>query len=313
MDKNAQVMFQYLREVIYSPDSASLDLEALEDDFKELGKGLVYFGSCIAEVQSFTAALSKGNVSVEPPSRGNELAAPLKALHASLVHLTWQTQQVAKGDYKQRVDFMGEFAEAFNLMIQQLDERQQALINTIHAEKQQVRQLETYAYKDALTGIYNRFYGLQCLEDWTQEKREFCLCFVDIDNLKYVNDTFGHPEGDRYIIQTADAMEDFSKEAILCRLGGDEFMILAPGLSFLQMEQGIEGIRSQIMAQKGWKYIRSISYGIVEADADSTLRVSDLLGIADERMYEYKRAHKEERNVAIETANAAPGALPQGK
>ena len=246
MNDSAQLMYQYLRDVIYSPDSAYLDIEKLEDDFKDLGKGLVYIGSCLAEVQDFAGALARGNLSCPIPSRENELAAPLKALHASLLHLSWQTQQVAKGDYKQHVDFMGEFAEAFNLMIQQLDEREHALLSTIHEEKRQVQRLENYAYKDALTGLFNRLYGLKMLEEWVKKKKQFSLCFVDIDNLKYVNDTFGHPEGDRYISHVAHHMKSFSKDAVLSRLGGDEFMLLAENCSFNEAEERIARVREKI-------------------------------------------------------------------
>lgn len=306
MDKNAQMLYQYLRDVIYAPEAATLDVDALDADFTDLGKGLLYVGDCLLESQKFAAALAKGNLSCDTPSRENELAAPLKALHASLLHLTWQTQQVAKGDYKQHVDFMGEFAEAFNMMTQQLDERQQALLSTIHEEKRQVQKLETVAYKDPLTGLFNRFYGLKMLEEWVKKRPSFSLCFVDIDNLKYVNDTYGHPEGDRYIGMVAHAIKSFSADAVVCRLGGDEFMILAEGMSFEAADARMAEVRDGILAQQDWKYIRSISYGVVDTDRGNFFSASDLLGIADERMYEFKRAHRGERQRAIDKAENSP-------
>ncbi len=308
MNENAQMLYQYLRDVIYAPESAKLDVGLLEEDFQDLGKGLLYVGACLMEGQKFAEALSKGNLSCDIPSRNNELAAPLKALHASLLHLTWQTQQVAKGDYKQHVDFMGEFAEAFNMMIQQLDERQQALISTIHEEKRQVQKLENYAYKDPLTGLFNRLYGLKQLEEWVKKKTAFSLCFVDIDNLKYVNDTYGHPEGDRYIGLVAHYMKTFAPDAVYSRLGGDEFMVLAEGMNYAESEARIIQVREKILAQRDWKYIRSISYGVVDTDQSNVFSASDLLGIADERMYEFKRAHREERQRAISGAEMSPAA-----
>ena len=123
MDPIAKVFFEYLRDVIYNPARAALDVEALPQEFRDLGEALRYTADCIAETRNLAQALSKGNLSAPLPSRGNELAAPLKALHSSLQHLTWQTQQVAKGDYQQRVAFMGNFAVAFNAMVEQLEER----------------------------------------------------------------------------------------------------------------------------------------------------------------------------------------------
>ncbi|MDL2254328.1 diguanylate cyclase [Ruminococcaceae bacterium OttesenSCG-928-I18] len=300
MSDSVQMMFDYLRDVLYTPRDAHLDIEKLDEDLQEFAKGLVYFGESIAEMQEFATSLSKGNLSCDIPSRANELAAPLKALHASLVHLTWQTQQVAKGDYQQKVDFMGEFSEAFNVMTKQLDERQKALLATISEEKEQVQRLENYAYRDGLTGLHNRLYGFRRLQDWVDAKKHFCLCFIDIDNLKFVNDTYGHPEGDRYIIQIAQFMQKFSEAALVCRLGGDEFMILAEECSYETTEKKIAKIRAKIKNQENLKYIRSISYGIVEADSSNTFTAGDLLSIADERMYEFKRAHKAERKLAID-------------
>ncbi|MCL1986134.1 MAG: ATP-binding protein [Betaproteobacteria bacterium] len=123
MEPVAKILFEYLRDIIYNPAQAALDVESLPQEFRELGEGLRYLAECVFEARSFAQALSKGDLSGHMPSRGNEIAAPLKSLHSSLQHLTWQTQQVAKGDYQQRVEFMGNFSMAFNAMIQQLEER----------------------------------------------------------------------------------------------------------------------------------------------------------------------------------------------
>ena len=123
MDPVAKIFFEYLRDVLYNPTRAALDMESLPQDFRELGEALRYVADCIIETRNLAHALSKGDLDGPLPSRGNELAAPLKSLHAALQHLTWQTQQVAQGDYNQRVEFMGHFSEAFNVMVEQLDER----------------------------------------------------------------------------------------------------------------------------------------------------------------------------------------------
>ena len=123
MDPVAKILFEYLRDVIYNPGRAALDMESLPPGFRDFGEGLQYLADCLIESRNLAQALSKGDLENFTPSPGNEVAAPLKSLHASLKHLTWQTQQVAKGDYQQRVDFMGDFSSAFNMMVQQLEER----------------------------------------------------------------------------------------------------------------------------------------------------------------------------------------------
>lgn len=74
------------------------------------------------QANDFINALSKGDLGKEPPTR-NLLISSFKQLHANLLHLTWQTQQIALGDYNQEVSFMGDFSVAFNSMTKSLKEK----------------------------------------------------------------------------------------------------------------------------------------------------------------------------------------------
>jgi len=74
----------------------------------------------------FLKAIASGNLDVYPPDdplRQNFVISQYKQLHSNLRHLTWQTQQIAKGDLKQKVSFLGEFSIAFNTMIESLREK----------------------------------------------------------------------------------------------------------------------------------------------------------------------------------------------
>lgn len=75
------------------------------------------------QANEYLRALGQGRLDVSSP-RGNHLASPIKQLHAGLRHLTWQTQQIAKGDLSQNVDFLGDFSTAFNEMISALRDKQ---------------------------------------------------------------------------------------------------------------------------------------------------------------------------------------------
>ena len=119
----SNLFFSYMRNIIYSPSEASLDIENLPDQFTMSGKGLVALNNFIQETKIFANEIANGNLHGEIPSRKNEIASPLKSLHATLTHLTWQAQQVASGDYNQQVDFMGDFSKAFNNMTAQLEEQ----------------------------------------------------------------------------------------------------------------------------------------------------------------------------------------------
>ena len=74
------------------------------------------------ESKDFIMSIANGDFNSIPP-KGNQLIAPLKQLHADLLHLTWQTKAIALGDYNQKVSFMGDFSTAFNSMIESLKEK----------------------------------------------------------------------------------------------------------------------------------------------------------------------------------------------
>jgi diguanylate cyclase (GGDEF)-like protein len=178
------------------------------------------------------------------------------------------------------------------------------VVNDVSIEKKQMKELEDHAYRDGLTQVYNRFFGMLTLNEWVDNKKRFALVFVDLDNLKYINDNFGHNEGDGYIIRTAGHLQTYSNDAIICRLGGDEFMLLVPDTDFDEAHSRMEEIQYAIQHDKyllNKDFYYSISLGIVAVGKDNNMSSSDILSIADERMYEHKRVRKMERK------NAAAG------
>jgi diguanylate cyclase (GGDEF)-like protein/PAS domain S-box-containing protein len=113
-----------------------------------------------SEIWDFILPLSRGVLSIEPPKARNILASPFKELHSQLRTLVWQVQQIAKGDYKQHVDFMGEFSDAFNSMVNALEEKDH-LINEnvcfLENEAKKLRESESRyssAVRNSPEGIY---------------------------------------------------------------------------------------------------------------------------------------------------------------
>ncbi len=100
-------------------------LEPVEsDELRKLCEAANVLIKSFAEANDFMSSLSKGTLDIDPPSR-NFLISPFKRLHSNLRHLTWQTQQVARGDLSQHVDFLGEFSDVFNSMIDALRDKRQ--------------------------------------------------------------------------------------------------------------------------------------------------------------------------------------------
>jgi len=122
-----ELLIEFLRSIFRRDTGATLDIASLDPEYAAFGEGLQYFAKCFFECDLLAKTLTEGNLGTQLPDKENHMSGSLKSLHATLKHLTWQTKQVAKGDYSQRVDYMGEFSTAFNMMVQQLDERQSRL------------------------------------------------------------------------------------------------------------------------------------------------------------------------------------------
>ena len=117
-----------------------------------------------------------------------------------------------------------------------------------------------------------------------------------MDGLKRINDTLGHEEGDKALIETVNVLkETFRTSDIIARLGGDEFAVLAidtdevnSGIFTARLRQLID-IRNN---QENRRYNLSISMGCAYYDPENPCSIDDLIGHADKLMYEQKRKKK---------------------
>jgi class 3 adenylate cyclase len=104
------------------PCAVELPPDYPENEVRQLAEYVNTFSAQYGEFSGVLFALSRGELEFELPKGGLQVLQSFKNLHANLRHLTWKTQQIAKGDFSQRIDFMGGFSEAFNSMTQQLKE-----------------------------------------------------------------------------------------------------------------------------------------------------------------------------------------------
>jgi nitrate/nitrite-specific signal transduction histidine kinase len=105
-----------------APPAIALPPDYPEDEYRQMVTYINQFVDEYKEFGRFVFALARGNLAEAPPKTKMQVAYSFKTLQASLRHLTWQTQQIAAGDFNQKVDFMGDFSEAFNRMTVQLKE-----------------------------------------------------------------------------------------------------------------------------------------------------------------------------------------------
>lgn len=143
-NENCEILFEYLRSILYDSNPTQIDIQSLDSDFQKLGLGLQFLDHAIQEMKQCSTALAKGNLSEFTPSRDNFLCANLKNIHANLEHLTWQAKQVAKGDYSQHVSYMGDFSNSFNQMTEQLKEREEHFKSEAELEKKHAETVNKY-------------------------------------------------------------------------------------------------------------------------------------------------------------------------
>jgi len=159
--------------------------------------------------------------------------------------------------------------------------------------------LRALALIDELTGLYNRrgFFTLaqQQLKTANRTKSRLALLFADFDGLKQINDTFGHPEGDRALIEVANATrETFRESDIIARIGGDEFVVLAVETDGAPAEILAARLQENLAAhnaREGRRYELALSVGLARYDPERPCSIDELLTQADRAMYERKRGN----------------------
>jgi len=152
--------------------------------------------------------------------------------------------------------------------------------------------LEETNYKathDSLTNLYNRnaFYDrLESLKD-----KRFCLAFIDLDNFKYVNDTFGHDKGDEILIHTAVILrENLKGKDLVGRIGGDEFLVAVKDCDKNCAKIVLENIENQIKNDFKMYDVSASIGGVIYPDVTDDFE--ELVKIADKIMYEVKENGK---------------------
>jgi len=133
-----QVVEQILHSMTQLLRGKQTDPICCEDDSKLLGMLTQQINEVVnsfSEIWNFILPLSQGILNIESPKASNVLASPFKELHSQLRTLVWQVQQIEQGDYKQRVVFMGEFSQAFNSMVEALEEKNHLINDNISSMK----------------------------------------------------------------------------------------------------------------------------------------------------------------------------------
>jgi diguanylate cyclase (GGDEF)-like protein/PAS domain S-box-containing protein len=159
-------------------------------------------------------------------------------------------------------------------------------------------QVQRLAVTDPLTNLHNRRYFFEVAHREMERARRYqsplSLIMIDIDRFKEVNDTHGHLIGDMVLKQIADRMNAQLREIdVLCRYGGEEFVILLPDTALDAAYQVAERLRHAIVQMpiqaEGFQVEVTTSLGVAHMDADC-LHIDDLIRYADQALYQAKAA-----------------------
>lgn len=160
--------------------------------------------------------------------------------------------------------------------------------------------LHNISLTDALTGLNNRrgfmILATALLKFARRAGHALCLLYIDLDSLKYTNDTYGHAAGDATIMQFAEILTDTFRESdVIGRMGGDEFVVLTLDTA----ENDLASIQSRLQnnvdiynVQPGRVQPLAFSLGVIPIELDSTFTMEELLSQADAAMYKHKQARR---------------------
>ncbi|MDK1025007.1 MAG: sensor domain-containing diguanylate cyclase [Gammaproteobacteria bacterium] len=158
--------------------------------------------------------------------------------------------------------------------------------------------VQNIATVDDLTGLSNRR-GFQAIARHAiamcqRLQNAATLMFFDLDGFKNVNDTYGHAEGDKVLIDIGQILlQEFRNSDVIARLGGDEFCVFLTGTNADHIDRPLENLNNAISARnKLHEYSVGYSVGTVAYIPDQHASIEDLLAEADQLMYDNKRKKK---------------------
>ena len=160
------------------------------------------------------------------------------------------------------------------------------------------KELELLASIDPMTKLYNRRYftttSAYILDLAKRDKKELSILMIDIDKFKTINDTYGHPIGDKVIIELADKLLKHQRKSdVVCRFGGEEFIILLPNTSLDGAKIVSEKIRADIeknviILENGFDLKFTVSIGVSIINTQDEKNIEPAIKRSDNALYKAK-------------------------
>jgi diguanylate cyclase (GGDEF)-like protein/PAS domain S-box-containing protein len=170
-------------------------------------------------------------------------------------------------------------------------------LQDITARKKAEEYLRYLGTHDVMTGLYNRAFFEETLEELESKRYDpISVIIIDLNNLKPVNDVFGHHTGDKLIRRAAEVLSaSAGKGPITARIGGDEFSIIMPGAKLDEAEEVMERIQSLTVMNNKYYRDPELSLSVGAAVSEPGLSLEKVISIADNEMYKNKGFHHRRR------------------
>lgn len=177
------------------------------------------------------------------------------------------------------------------------------IADDITLRQQNEEQLRYLSFHDSLTGLYNRAYFEEELKRLnTVRQLPLSIIIGDVNGLKLVNDTFGHGEGDKYLLGIVQVLKDSCrKEDVICRWGGDEFAVLLPNTGGEVVSKICRRIQAACSETGGHLIPLSISLGAITKE-DESQDIQEMLKKAEDRMYRNKLVDSRRASTSVISA-----------
>jgi diguanylate cyclase (GGDEF)-like protein len=155
------------------------------------------------------------------------------------------------------------------------------LIARDKAESQ--RQLSHLSYFDTLTSFYNRNRYIEDTNALASAEQAVGIVYLDVNGLKDINDQYGHEFGDTVLVECAKRMKEVFAGADFYRIGGDEFVIICPGIKKEIFNSRLRGLKARFRDDSHYQAAIGAQW------AESAVNLKQIIAKADARMYEDKK------------------------
>ncbi len=290
-------------------DKCSMDYTFLIKNDKAVKKQFRVFETKIDELEREKEKKKEENELLQTKFEEQEKERALQEERLRKVEEEKREKEESIASYISEVENYAKQVDGFTKQLSEKEQMHQEELRKAEEEKTRLEQRLFASTHDELTGLGNRRVFREKLDSFISEGLDYTLIYIDLNNLKTINDSHGHSEGDKYLkAVTKELLKEFE---CVYRIGGDEFAVITNDSEFSPDRlQKIDRRLSELTTESDGFYYE-ISYGYADSSEGSC---GEVVNLADSRMYEnkaYKKALREEESGKLSSVFSKPKEEPE--